>query len=284
MLREGKVLLRSLIDRLKAALGAPGGLRPRLEVTPTADPLCRLGTRYGGWCFVDDTDLYSATVLSFGLGEDASFDVEFARRYRAKVIIVDPTPRSVAHFQELYARLGKPPECEYETGGAQPACAYDLRGINTHQLLLHDRAVWTRNERVRFYAPRNAKHVSHSIVNFQNQYATDTEYLEVEAITIDRILEVHSLKTIALAKFDIEGAEIEVIEDMLGKSIYPSQILVEYDEWGMRTPTARARIERTHRLMLARGYRLVHREGQNCSYRLVDRVEGGLLDGSASAT
>jgi hypothetical protein len=53
--------------------------------------LRRLGSAYGGWTFEPSSDLERATILSCGLGEDASFDVEFAAAFNARVIIVDPT-------------------------------------------------------------------------------------------------------------------------------------------------------------------------------------------------
>jgi hypothetical protein len=38
-------------------------------------------------------------------------------------------------------------------------------------------------------------------------------------------------------KLDIEGAEIEVIKDMMEKNIFPSQLLIEYD--GTKFPLAK---------------------------------------------
>ena len=39
-------------------------------------------------------------------GEDASFDVEFTTRFKARIIIVDPTPRAIDHFEAIQKRLG----------------------------------------------------------------------------------------------------------------------------------------------------------------------------------
>ena len=55
--------------------------------------LVRLGSVYGGWTFENKKNLYGSTILSCGLGEDASFDIEFANMYNAKIIIVDPIPK-----------------------------------------------------------------------------------------------------------------------------------------------------------------------------------------------
>jgi hypothetical protein len=65
-----------------------------------------------------------------------------------------------------------------------------------------------------------------------------------------------NLTTIPLLKLDIEGAEIEVILDMLAKRIFPSQILVEYDEMSVPSKRSRDRIQSAHEALLHNGYHL----------------------------
>ena len=67
--------------------------------------LVRLGSVYGGWTFENKKFIWFA-ILSCGLGEDASFDIEFANKYNAKIIIVDPTPRSKIHYNNIKQSLG----------------------------------------------------------------------------------------------------------------------------------------------------------------------------------
>ena len=52
----------------------------------------KLGSDEHGWTLLDKDYLHGSTILSVGLGEDASFDIEFCNRFASKVIIVDPTP------------------------------------------------------------------------------------------------------------------------------------------------------------------------------------------------
>ncbi len=101
---------------------------PQIEVE-SRPSLRRLGSHYGGWTFEPSSDLKGATILSCGLGEDASFDVEFAAAFNARVIIIDPTPRAILHFTELQSRLGQAATEGYSKGGRQPAAAYDMRAI-----------------------------------------------------------------------------------------------------------------------------------------------------------
>src|SRR5258707_9441446 len=85
---------------------------PEIAVDRQPD-LVRLGSSYGGWTFEPSSDLQRSTILSCGLGEDASFDVDFASTFQATVIIVDPTPRAITHFAEMQARVGQPAVAKY---------------------------------------------------------------------------------------------------------------------------------------------------------------------------
>lgn len=252
-----------MLSRIKSAITIRMERRkfaPDIEVHPTPG-LVRLGSDYGGWVFEPSKDLHSSTIVSCGLGEDASFDVEFAARFNARVIIVDPTPRAISHFEEIRARIGKPAAQAYVNGGKQPVTAYDLKSVSADALIQEPSALWVENTMLKFYAPANPAHVSHSIVNYQNQYSKESPYIEVAAITPDALLEKYNLKTIALMKLDIEGAEIKVITHMLEKSICPRQFLVEFDEMNFPTARSKANAESTDVLLRSAGYTCRHFDG-----------------------
>lgn len=223
-------------------------------VVESGPPLRFLGSAYGGWHLEDRPSLRGATVVSAGLGEDASFDAELARSYGAKVIIVDPTPRAIAHFEAMVQRLGKPSESGYVKGGKQPVDAYPLDSVSTDQLELLAFALWTEKTTLKFYLPANPDHVSHSIVNFQNDYATDTAAIEVESTRLVDILDDRGLSEIPLLKLDIEGAEIAVVQDMLDRGIYPEQLLLELDELINPSPRSRENAELVDRKLREHGF------------------------------
>ena len=50
-----------------------------------------LGTEYGGWHFINDENLENSLMISAGVGEDISFDIEMINKYKIKVILIDPT-------------------------------------------------------------------------------------------------------------------------------------------------------------------------------------------------
>lgn len=222
-----------------------------------------LGTEYGGWFFVDDGTLRNTTIISAGLGEDASFDVEFAAAFDAKVIIVDPTPRAINHFNQMVERVGsKNTDC-YGDSGCQPIEAYDLENVRRDQLSMVSKALWNKPTEVKFFAPKNPMHVSHSIVNYQNNYSEHTASIDVKTDTLTNILKVHSVQPweLRLIKLDIEGAEIEVIQNMLEEDILPTQILVEYDELNVPTDAGLSRISKCDSALIDAGYKLVRTDG-----------------------
>jgi FkbM family methyltransferase len=245
--------------------------QPDIRITPAAN-LVHLGTEYGGWNFLDTGDLAGSTVISGGLGEDASFDVLFAAKYGARIILIDPTPRAIAHFRGIQARIGKPAETAFVPGGAQPVDAYDLRNLSADSLTLIEKALWTRDEPVRFYQPSNPEHVSHSIANLYN--TAEGGYLEVPSTTLPAIAADFGLPRVAILKIDIEGAEIDVLTDMLARGIQPDQILTEFDEIVMPSARVKQKYEACDRMLRSAGYVCVACKGEvNFSYAKAHMVK-----------
>lgn len=226
--------------------------------------IIHLGTEYGGWSFVDEECLHGSTIISAGLGEDASFDVEFASKYNAKVIIIDPTPRSIKHFNEIRGSFGNPSSESYSDDGKLKVNSYDLSNINENNLILIDKALWNESKTLRFYEPNNPQHVSHSIVNYQNNYSTDTNFIDVQAVTLGSLLDDINLKPskIYLMKLDIEGAEIEVLKQFLSAGIFPRQILVEFDELNIPSPKNFNRITEIDKVLKYNNYMMLKTNGK----------------------
>lgn len=243
-----------------------GGVRHPLQNTKAdrSYPLNRLGTEYGGWTFVDDSRLYGSTIISAGLGEDASFDVEIAKRYGATIVVVDPTPRAITHFEEICANFGNDKSTNYVPGGKQPVSAYDLRQLDSAHFKLIPKALWNTASVLKFFSPDNPRHVSHSVVNFHHDYAQDTRHIEVDSITLDELLSQLPIDAdeLQLIKLDIEGAEIEVISDFLQKGIRPRQILVEFDELNAKSPIGLERVDFIHEMLTSCAYKCIWTDGK----------------------
>ncbi|MDA9863367.1 FkbM family methyltransferase [bacterium] len=226
--------------------------------------MVRLGSNYGGWWLYASAGLEGGTILSCGLGEDASFDVEMAARFGCRVIVVDPTPRAVIHFEQTVARCGRPAQLPYAAGGRQDVRSYDLSRVTPDQLVLVEKALSDTTGTVRFYAPKSNDDVSHSIINFQNDYAVDTPFIEVPSLDVSTLLSEVDVGELALAKFDIEGAEIGVLPQLLNSEVQPEQLLVEFDELNWPSRASRMKFDAVHDLVLLAGYEVSYFDRRSC--------------------
>lgn len=233
--------------------------RPTVRID-SGENLIRLGSAYGGWTIEDAPYLRGCVAISCGLGEDASFDAEFAARYGAEVVLVDPTPRSIAHFQRLFGRIGKAAEVTYSADGCQPAEAYDLSAISSHQLRLEPMALWINEGHIRFYKPADPAHVSHSI-KFQPAVPAEDQFILVPTVTMPKLLLDVPAERFALMKLDIEGAEVEILNWLPSWPILPRQILVEFDVLREPGPVSREEVERIDGLLRTYGYSCRHFDG-----------------------
>ena len=183
------------------------------------------GTYYGGYDIVNKNDIKN--VISCGLGEDATFDVEILNKFNCRIIAIDPTPRSIVHYNEISKRFGKKNEKNYETNsGRQHVNCYNLENINEKNFLFLDKAITNKyNSKIKLYFPINEEFVSTSLENDRNY---SSKYLLADTINLENIIEKYEIKNIDILKLDIEGGELLVLKDIINKKIFPDQILVEF--------------------------------------------------------
>ncbi len=230
--------------------------------------MVRLGTEYGGWWFYDSPTLHRGIVVSAGAGEDISFDVALAKKYDSRVHIIDPTPRAIRHVESVQSRVGKPAQTAFVPGGKQPPDAYAMENIKFSQLTLHPFALWNADEQVEFFPPENANFVSYTVGNWRNCSNT-ASVITVEGRRLRTLLPQEELNSIEILKLDIEGSEIEVIEDVLLTGVKPKQLLVEFDQLAEPSTAAVRRAQNAFAIMKKLGYRLAHRERLNYSFILL---------------
>jgi FkbM family methyltransferase len=221
-----------LVDRFEAA--ASGRLRDRYARRVRQNRalgLEKIGTNYGGWVVPTSRVDREWICYDGGVGEDASFATGLIERFGCEVFAFDPTPRAIAF---VAANLAGEPRFHFMPVG-----------------------LWSADTRLRFWGPRDPKHVSHSALNLQR---TD-EYFEAESRSVASLMRELGHEAIDLFKVDIEGAEHEVIRRLLEDGIRPQVLCTEIDR-----PVGPRTFWSTIRRIRRAGYRLVAVDGWNFTF------------------
>jgi FkbM family methyltransferase len=156
-----------------------------------------LGNDEARWCVWPDNLSASSVVYSFGVGEDISFDLELICRFGVRVHAFDPTPRSI----EWVRRQTLPKE-----------------------FVFHEYGVANFDGSCKFLPPENPAHISHTIV--QRDTPRPAIVLPVQRLTT--IMQSLGHDHVDVLKMDIEGAEYDVLSDLLSTEIRVGQLLVEF--------------------------------------------------------
>ena len=156
---------------------------------------------YGGFYVCPDLLNENSVVYSFGIGEDMTFDNAITKIHNCPVYCFDPTPKSINWFKK---------QKENEL-------------IHFFEFGISD-----QNEFVKFYLPKNMDHVSGSVINQRNVDINKTVTVEMESL--NRIMDKIGHKHIDVLKMDIEGAEYNVIKNILENDLSITLILVEFHD------------------------------------------------------
>jgi FkbM family methyltransferase len=214
---------RTITRTLAQLRDRAAGLSRRVQA---AVPCHGLGSEYGRHTVCTERLDERSIVYSFGLGEDISFDLELIARTGATVYGFDPTPRSIAWVkaQALPERFV----------------------LAEYGLAAHDGVV-------RFHAPADPTHISHSLLDERSSGAGT---IEVEVRRLATIMREHRHERLDVLKIDIEGAEYDVLDQLLDERIPIDQLLIEFHHQFASIP-ARRTVDALTRLHGA-GYRVFH--------------------------
>jgi FkbM family methyltransferase len=228
----------------------------RKNVNVDGTELVRLGTAHGGWTIPAEALESKGTAVCVGAGEDISFDVALNKK-GFNVFTIDPTPRAKAHVKRvLEAARGGPP-VEINNSSTE---FYDLEGFDEARFKFIDVGVWNEDKSMRFFAPEDPKHVSHSIVNLQRT----NEWFEAKCETLETICNSHKIDQINILKLDVEGSEYAVLGNVVENGPLPPVLCVEFDE--IRNPIDSALMERifaTVDLLVKSGYKFRDLDNSN---------------------
>lgn len=233
--------LRSAYRRARAAARRAFGRDLRFPVQ-TSVPAERHGSEYGGWWICPAGVGPGSVVYSAGIGTDITFDLSLIEKYGVTVHAFDPTPASIG-----YVKAQRLP----------------------NRYRWHEIGVAAQDGPATFFPPANPKHISHSL---HPHAATSARAIQIEVRRLPTIMRDLGHESIDVLKMDIEGAEYEVLDDLLHSGLAVQQILVEFHH---RFPgVGIARTRRAVSDLNAAGYRIffASESGEEYSFILAPQV------------
>ena len=213
----------------------------------------RLGTKYGGW-WIDKNLLENKNplLIDCGLGRDISFPMEFLEKHNGYVIGIDPDPKSISFCEKI-----KPKNMD-----------------------LYKKAFWKKSGvALKFHLARSVDKLpkgadeSGSVLSSHN-YVDGGMEIEVSTTSLSEILTFYNRSTCDVLKLDIEGAEYDVISDLISSGQIHSidQLLVEFHH-GVTHFTINDTSKIVEDLKLA-NFKLIHIESRNYIFRRTKIIEG----------
>lgn len=157
--------------------------------------------RYGEWTICPELLEQRVVVYSMGIGDNIDFELAVMDEWGAEVHAFDPTPPAA-----WVNNLGLPDRFHFH---AWAAAAED------GELMLYPRIKRdgsTSNDMYTLVAGESGRH----------------DGIKVPAKSISSIMATLGHDSVDIIKLDIEGAEYEVLEDLLSGRIRPRHLLVEF--------------------------------------------------------
>lgn len=174
-----------------------------------------------------------------GCGEDISFDLGLIDLIGCQVFAFDPIPRAIDYVGVVAA--GNPKYHFFSVG------------------------LWDKQASLRFFAPKNSSHVSHSLLNLQK---TD-QYICVNVKRLSCLMKELGHNRIDLLKIDVEGAEYKVLNSILEDGLDVKVLCVEYDEcFNPLDAKYKHRVKSSVSSLIRHGYSLVCSQG-NGNYTFI---------------
>ena len=223
----------------------------------------KLGTNYGGWIIPKNNELNDKSIIySVGVGEDISFDLLLQCKYNSNIILIDPTLRAKIHYDEIknYYNTKK---WEF-SGNIQKDYkkVIDNLTVDLSKFNYLNIGVWIEKNNLKFYKNKNPSYVSQSLIS--NIYGNDYDIVEVD--TLKNIMKQNNHDKIDLLKMDIEGAEIEVLNNMLDYNILPTYLCVEFDLY-LKKKDINNNTNKIIERLISKGYTIIYNDNMNITFK-----------------
>lgn len=219
MIRRVREFIRAHVERpaLSLLLRPDPPVPPTIEVAEALLPAGRIGPRSICYCA--------------GVGEDIALERYLAEALGARVWAFDPTPRAIDFMA---------------------TASYDRSRI-----VFEPVGLWQTDTVLRFNAPANPAHVSHSVV----EELGGEGHFDAPCVSLASAMAAHGHDRIDVLKMNIEGAEDVVLAAALGAGIRPAVIALTWEGPGaMKKAVAWTSRLRRH------GYRLLGHLGWYFTY------------------
>lgn len=225
----------------------------------------KLGTDYGGWYIPTAIKLNTNSIIySGGVGEDISFDLLLSDKYNSQIVLIDPTHKAKRHFIESKLYFQDKEKNKF-TGNIQNDYYNNIQNLNVsfNSFTYIPFGLWDKETTLKFYKQSNKDYVSQSIIDgmFTQEYDT------IQTKTIQQIMNENNHTHIDLLKLDIEGAEIEVLHNMLNNNIYPTYLCIEFDLYLKHKDTTNKTQTIINRL-LENNYKVIYNDNMNITFKL----------------
>jgi len=225
--------------------------------------LIKLGTDYGGWILPKNCNLNENSIIySGGVGEDISFDLLLSSKYNCNILLIDPTKKSIIHFEEVKKYFNKK---NLFTGNIQTDYYKTISNIhpNLNKFAYENVGLWHEETRLKFFKQLNKNHVSQSII--ENMFGKEYDIINVN--TIKSIMKKYNHQKIDLLKLDIEGAEINVLNNMLDDNILPLYLCIEFD-LKLKNKDYDNKTLKIIRRLINKGYKILVNDNLNITFQL----------------
>lgn len=225
----------------------------------------KLGTDYGGWYIPIKNMLNKESIIySGGVGEDISFDIKLQSKYNCNIYLIDPTVKSIKHFEECKKYF-----CDKTfkfTGGIQKDYYDNIKNEtpNMDKISYIETGLWDKKTKLKFYKQSNENYVSQSLIS--NMFTSNYDIVNVDSIR--NIMNDLGNTTIDLLKLDIEGAEIVVLDKMLDDNIYPKYLCIEFDLL-RNNKDSNGSTEKLINRLINEGYRILINDKLNITFEYI---------------
>lgn len=232
-------------------------------VKKSPNPLVKIGTDYGGWYVPSFMKLNENSIIySGGVGEDMSFDLLLQCKYNCHVLLIDPTSKAVKHFDEVIQYYRNKQVFTGDIQNDYYSCIQSLHP-NLDKLKYINIGLWKKKDELKFYKQANEDYVSQSLV--ENIFGQNYDIVPVDSIK--NIMEREKHTHIDLLKLDIEGAEIETLNQMLDDKIYPTYVLIEFDLLLKNKDPNNTTKQLIQRMITIEGYKMLKNDNLNITLK-----------------